>query len=255
MLRTVLAVDAAWTVTQPSGVALCQRKEENWHCLAIAPSYDSFVALANGREVEWDAKRFTGDTPDVRRLMEAACAIAGSPVDLIAVDMPLATIPVCGRRVADSRISIAFGKRGCSTHTPSPVRPGPLGTALRNDLTEAGFRLASASTEPKSTRYWPAKPVQYRIAKLVENFTLIYGALELTFRDMSLPLPTRSVDTLAGLKRYEDALDALICAWVGTKYLAGEARAFGDETAAIWCPDPARRPPVGARNAMELRRC
>jgi hypothetical protein len=33
-------------------------------------------------------------------------------------------------------------------------------------------------------------------------------------------------------------IDALVCAWVGMKYLAGEAVAYGDETAAIWVPTP-----------------
>lgn len=41
----------------------------------------------------------------------------------------------------------------------------------------------------------------------------------------------------ARLKRHEDALDALICAWVGVQYLAGSIRAFGDEDAAIWTPE------------------
>ena len=43
-----------------------------------------------------------------------------------------------------------------------------------------------------------------------------------------------STGTIAALKRYEDALDALICAWVGTEYLAGRLRAHGDATAAVW---------------------
>ena len=43
-----------------------------------------------------------------------------------------------------------------------------------------------------------------------------------------------STGTIASLKRYEDALDALICAWVGTEYLAGRLRAHGDATAAVW---------------------
>ena len=40
--------------------------------------------------------------------------------------------------------------------------------------------------------------------------------------------------TAAGLKRFEDALDALICAWVGIDYLAGRARPYGDTSAAVW---------------------
>jgi predicted RNase H-like nuclease len=40
----------------------------------------------------------------------------------------------------------------------------------------------------------------------------------------------------SGLKRYEDSLDILVCAWVGAKYLKGEALPYGDDTAAIWVP-------------------
>jgi predicted RNase H-like nuclease len=44
------------------------------------------------------------------------------------------------------------------------------------------------------------------------------------------------VPSLAHLKRYEDALDALVCAWVGVCALNGSARAYGDDAAAIWVP-------------------
>ncbi|MDW7774366.1 MAG: hypothetical protein SCH71_15885 [Desulfobulbaceae bacterium] len=44
------------------------------------------------------------------------------------------------------------------------------------------------------------------------------------------------LDAESYLKRYEDALDALVCAWVGVKFLEGETQPLGDETAAIWCP-------------------
>ena len=38
-------------------------------------------------------------------------------------------------------------------------------------------------------------------------------------------------------KRYEDSLDALVSAWVGTCYLEGNAVPYGDASAAIWCPE------------------
>jgi predicted RNase H-like nuclease len=44
------------------------------------------------------------------------------------------------------------------------------------------------------------------------------------------------VNSFSALKRYEDALDALICGWVGVEYLAGRAVPLGNEDAAIWCP-------------------
>jgi hypothetical protein len=44
------------------------------------------------------------------------------------------------------------------------------------------------------------------------------------------------VKTLSSLRRFEDAIDALIWAWVGVGYPEGNARPGGDKTAAIWCP-------------------
>ena len=42
--------------------------------------------------------------------------------------------------------------------------------------------------------------------------------------------------SISFLKRYEDALDALVCAWVGTRYVEGHADHYGDDDAAIWIP-------------------
>ena len=54
-------------------------------------------------------------------------------------------------------------------------------------------------------------------------------------RDIPISLPHVSQGLgRAELKAYEDSLDALLCAWVGIEYLTGKARAFGNETAAIW---------------------
>ena len=39
------------------------------------------------------------------------------------------------------------------------------------------------------------------------------------------------------MKGIEDEIDAVICAWVGAKYVEGEARAYGDRDAAVWCPE------------------
>ncbi|MDZ7344582.1 MAG: DUF429 domain-containing protein, partial [candidate division KSB1 bacterium] len=42
------------------------------------------------------------------------------------------------------------------------------------------------------------------------------------------------------LKGYEDALDAIVCAWIGCEFLAGRCVAYGDEESAIWLPRPMR---------------
>jgi predicted RNase H-like nuclease len=56
---------------------------------------------------------------------------------------------------------------------------------------------------------------------------------------MQLRDPTSAVP-VSGLKRYEDSLDSLVCAWVGMTYLKGETVAYGDHTAAIWMPCAAK---------------
>ncbi len=44
------------------------------------------------------------------------------------------------------------------------------------------------------------------------------------------------------VKAYEDALDAVVCAWVAICVLEGRARLFGDENSAIWIPIPSGPP-------------
>jgi len=45
----------------------------------------------------------------------------------------------------------------------------------------------------------------------------------------------------AALKETEDRIDALVCAWVGSLYLDGQAIPLGDATSAIWIPRAALR--------------
>lgn len=113
MIRTVLGLDAAWTAHQPSGVALVQEQGQRWHCLAVVPSYASFLAFAEGHPVDWEA-RHRGSTPEMGTLLRASARLAGRPVDLIAIDMPLSTEPIGGRRNADQQVSIQYGSRGCA---------------------------------------------------------------------------------------------------------------------------------------------
>jgi hypothetical protein len=52
-MPTILAIDAAWTTTEPSGVAVVRSEESGWRCVAAAPSYDEFLALVRGRRIDW----------------------------------------------------------------------------------------------------------------------------------------------------------------------------------------------------------
>ena len=264
--RTVLGIDAAWTDHQPSGVALMQQQGQSWRCLAVAPSYASFLALAEGFPVDWGA-RHRGSKPDVRELLKTSGRMAGQPVDLIAIDMPLSTEPIGGRRSADQQVSSEFGSRGCSVHSPTSTRPGALADALRSDLELLGHPLETAATPlsttggvlevyphvallalvdcdyrleykvSRSSRYWPGLPIRQRIEKLLGNFQRVAEALERQIEAIDLPLPEpAAVATLSALKPLEDGLDALVCAWVAMEHLQGRTRALGNSSAAIWCP-------------------
>jgi predicted RNase H-like nuclease len=89
----------------------------------------------------------------------------------------------------------------------------------------------------KARKYWPGASADQRIKKLLAEFARIASALRLYFSEIGIEIPrVGTITNLSRLKRYEDALDALVCAWVGAEHLAGRTVALGDETAAIWCP-------------------
>jgi predicted RNase H-like nuclease len=267
-MTTILALDAAWTATEPSGVALVASHGTGWRSVAVAPSYDSFLSLADGFPVCWNqAASFSGSAPNIPKLLSAAQRLANSPIDLVTIDMPIATIAITERRIADNAISVMFGGRGCSTHTPSAARPGALGATLSAAFCSADFPIATSKTvasQPhhvlevyphpallallhreyrvpykvgKTRRYWPNLALDQRIAALLYEFSAIHDALVNVFGNVGVPIPpATNVVTLSALKRYEDTLDALVCAWVGVQYMQGAAIGHGDETAAIWCP-------------------
>jgi predicted RNase H-like nuclease len=266
-LTTILAIDAAWTNSEPSGVALVKSDNSGWRCIAAVPSYNAFIALSQGIQVQWGAGSFNGTPPNVAQLLQSAQQLAGTHIDLVAIDIPVATVPLAGRRAADQSISMVFGSRGCSTHSPTQLRPGRLGRNLLRDLIAAGYPLSTTTTPPgslqhtvevyphpalltllhrnyrvpykvsKSKRYWPQQLIIQRIQNLLCEFVVIEAGLANIFGHTGIPLPSPSSTTsLASLKRYEDALDALVCAWVGTQYVSGTIVPYGDSTAAIWTP-------------------
>lgn len=266
----MLGIDAAWTAHQPSGVALVQRLGECWRCLALAPSYSCFIALADGIPVDWSG-RAKGSKPDMAALLEAAERISGARVDLIAFDMPLSTEMIGGRRQADRDVSRVFGNRGCAVHSPTAERPGAIADGVRQQLEPHGYRLQVAGDQPapgglievyphvallallesqyrvpykvsRSLQYWRVErpSVEERIARLLREFKRIRDGLSQHIDAIDLPLPQPSeVKALSALKPLEDCLDALVCAWVAIEHLQGRTQALGDTTAAIWSPTAA----------------
>ena len=277
-MTIIMGIDAAWTEGDPSGVGLISKQEGAWRCLAVAPSYSAFLDLADARSVDWGSRCY-GEIPRVNELLEAASAISRKTVDIVVLDMPVSTKAITGRRYADDCVSREFGSRWCSAHTPSQVRPGALGVRLTEELAGLGYPLATAETSvatmrrlvevyphpallslldrqmrvpykvSKSLKYWPGKSPRDRVALLLKEFRAIDRALRKCLGSFEIPLPNDGDGmTLAGLKRFEDALDALVCCWIGAEYVEGRATALGDSSASIWCPSNVlRKYPGGAR--------
>ncbi|WP_240533433.1 DUF429 domain-containing protein [Sinorhizobium fredii] len=264
---TVLGIDAAWTLSQPSGVALALCDDDGWKLAAVAPSYQRFLILADqGLAPE---PKPSGRMPDMAALLQAAASVARASIDLIAVDMPLSKVPIVGRRRSDDAVSKAYGGRKCGTHSPNAERPGKISDALRDQAQRAGYPLATTAIDmpalievyphpalvelarakerlpykvQKIRAYWPSVAPLERRAKLIGQWSHILTLLETEISGVKrmLPLIDESASG-AELKAFEDMLDAVVCAWTGICAIEGRATAFGDDASAIWIPIGDRR--------------
>jgi predicted RNase H-like nuclease len=187
--------------------------------------------------------------------------------------MPMARKPITRRRKADDAVSKAFGAKGAGVHSPSAVRPGQHGERLTHAFINAGFplvteaakfptrpalievfplaalvRLMQLSKRPcykisKTTRYWPNLDKAERLVRLRMMWAKIASALQSDVENIDVAFPDcTEVKTFAALKPHEDALDAIVCAWVGRQYLAGNAEPFGNANASIWIPCTEKKP-------------
>jgi predicted RNase H-like nuclease len=261
-MRAVLGIDAAWTLTRPSGVALALESREGWHLLATASSYQRFLALADKCQLADESP--TGSPPNAAALLAAASLLCGRPVDLVAIDMPLAHLPIVGRRLSDNAVSRAYGARKCGTHTPSVARPGRVSDDLRLAFEQAGYPLRTnnfsapgiievyphpallelaGATErlrykaSKVRSYWPSATSLERRALLYRQWNLIVALLDSEIAGVRSLMPVLEM-TASGteIKAYEDQLDAIVCAWVAMRVLDGHAKSYGDNQSAIWIP-------------------
>ena len=120
-----------------------------------------------------------------------------------------------------------------TTHRLVEVFPHPALLTLLNRERRAPYKVSKASA------YWRGASIPDRITRLLGEFANIQRGLEQHIDNMAIRLHRAAdVTTLSALKPIEDALDALVCCWVGGAYLAGSACPLGDETAAVWCPGP-----------------
>ena len=257
MKRVILGIDAAWSLTQPSGVAVAVGEGGQWRLLAVEASYSCFI---NGRSHLKPA----GSSPDARELLSAAADKAQAAVDLVAIDMPLSRLPITARRRSDNAISSAYGAKHCATHSPSSVWPGVISDRLRADFTEAGYPLLTDGMRSpglievyphpalvelaqaprrlpyksqKTAQYWPELSLGERRARLLDQWAQIIKLLDDEIEGVAELLPVPDLTTKgAALKAFEDKLDAIVCAWVGICVLEDRATAFGDDDSAIWVP-------------------
>jgi predicted RNase H-like nuclease len=244
----VLGIDAAWTAHRASGVAVVVGAAGGWKCVAAAASYEDFYERAG-----------------CHGLLAAVAKIAGGMPDVVAVDMPLARIPITSRRNCDNLLTRAFVRNGCGVHSSSPERPGRVSSEMMHALEKDGYELAVAksSAVPKQVievyphvavmrllgedyrvpykigrmrQYWPEASVMERKQRIRRNLARILRALKKHISGIGLRIPAEAAGPTE-LKRFEDTLDAIVCAWIGICFWEGRCLAYGDETAAIWVPE------------------
>lgn len=269
----VLGVDAAWTYKNPSGIALVKwSKSDKCQLVALARSYDEFLVVDGATRINW-FKKVSGSRPDMGKLLNHACSIGGGKMSVVALDIPLSPSPITGRRVADNEVSRVYGGLGAGTHSPTAETPGELSSYLFRSLVNLGFTWAGEDgvkhlsnggifleTYPhpaiiemlnlnyrlpykisRVKRYWPELPSSERRALLINNVDTLQNGLASNIKSLSGILS--DVESLNQYPRwvltdYENVLDALVCAWVGCLYLAGNATVYGDPVSAIWLPLP-----------------
>jgi hypothetical protein len=89
----------------------------------------------------------------------------------------------------------------------------------------------------KTGTYWPGASPRARKQRLTKEWARILRHLRKAIGGIELPLPSHPETRSFGyLKRFEDAIDALVCAWTAVQFLRGAAEPLGDDTAAIWVP-------------------
>jgi predicted RNase H-like nuclease len=137
-MPAILGIDAAWTEGGSSGIALLRDDSRGWTCVAAERSYADFMDKAGVASHGLEGS-LPNTIPNPHALLLAATNLLGGiKVDVVAVDIPVATVPISGRRVADDKISAEFGTNWCGTHSPSGTRPGKVGTRISEGFSALG---------------------------------------------------------------------------------------------------------------------
>lgn len=260
-MEYVLGVDAAWTSTEPSGVALLKCDSlNNIEIIRVGRSYEEFC---HGK-LEWD-QTVTGSPPDFLKLIKS-CRNDNINVQVIALDIHLSPVDIVGRRGAENKISSVYGKYGAATHSPTPKRPGKIASTVFQQLEELGFNWKVERINAptfievyphvaiiellgydyrlpykiqKKNKYWADIPASQRLPKAISKLNELKDKIALKINNVHDFVPHLDPDhvyPIKFLKGYEDVLDALICGLVGCYYIDNKVNSFGDEAGMIWVP-------------------
>lgn len=124
--------------------------EMDWHCIALAPSYEAFTRLAEEDGANWAERDgwpgpVVGGSPEPERLLDAVQHLLDDdPVSVVSLDMPMAHVPIIGRRQCDNAVSREFGAMGYGTQSPSAQHPGEISVQMTAGLAALGFQLEVA---------------------------------------------------------------------------------------------------------------
>ncbi len=282
----VLGIDAAWASGNASGVALIRKlATSDWEYVAAAPSCASFIELTEGHPVNWEAVPRAGAIEPNDLLNAINGAWPDLDVRIVAVDIPVGIHRVRAKRFCDHAIDAIFRRAWAGTLPPTEDLPGPVSDQLMCNLRRAGYPLATCDNvqtdyqaegrktievyphpaivrllnlkrrlpykDGKRSRYWPKADTTTRRHNIATSFNTLHAGLTTPIH--GIPDDYKPTQKYAqgpnSLKKFEDTLDALVCAWVGACYFDSLAECFGDRNAAIWVPFPNNVDPNAAAAA------
>jgi predicted RNase H-like nuclease len=164
-------------------------------------------------------------------------------------------------------VSREYGARKASTHSPNASRPGQVSVDIVSQLVRSGYNLACVNNNEEHSfievyphiaiieffgleerleykvsnhrRYWPELSSEESREKVISNLLDLERRLAGRVSSLRNIIPELVADSQRGLshlKKFEDVMDAIVCALVGTSYIMGEAYPLGDDVGAIWVP-------------------
>jgi len=275
MSLLVVGIDAAWAAHHPAGVALVKiPQRDRPRLLRVARSYEEFCRMDDNEKIDWSTK-VHGSEPNIPALLAVCERITGAMPNVIALDIPIGPQFITGRRAADRMVTSTYIKRKAGTHSPTAKRPGPISQMLFEQLSACGFKWLHAKAKisqnknsrvfieayphpaiiellnlderlkykvSKLQKYWPDLNRDKRRTAVAQNLARLRAALDKRLAGAADCLPSAKSLIKNGpascLKGYEDALDAIACAWIGCEFLAGRCVAYGDADSTIWLPRP-----------------